>query len=148
MRFLVFREEMPAPVMSEGERLQVCRMWKIIPTVVLLPDVPATAMVFRVRVMAFNKSERFTRGMPRALAFWISGLEDSMAVEAMMSWVFSVMPEASWEKHWMFIASNWVRLTLVLPSLNSRSEPETCLLMPERYCANALMPVPATPMKK
>ncbi len=63
-------------------------------TVVDLPEVPAIATVFLLRVMAASKSERSTIGIPNCLDFRYSTLSSSMAVEITNSSVFESIPVA------------------------------------------------------
>ena len=86
---------MSAPFMIVGLLPARCRIQPIIATVVLLPLVPATAIVLFVAMIAASRSERCTAGMLRSCAATMSGFDSSIAVETQTTSVATVTPEPS-----------------------------------------------------
>ena len=138
----------PAPLMMLGCKPALSKISNNMALVVLLPDVPPTAMVLLLLAMSASNSDRLMIGMLSCFAFCTSNTVSSMAVETTTRSVPVVMPSPFCKKHCMPAASSFSLVLLNSPSLKYRSLPLTFLSIPARYCAMALMPTPATPMKK
>ncbi len=108
--------------------------------VVVLPWVPATAMVRQDRVISARVSARRSTGRPRRSASTSSGLVAGMAVE----WVTASTSPT--------LAASWPTVTVTPRSLSRstmgesfRSEPVTWWPAPTSTSAMALIPAPPTP---
>ena len=116
--------------------------------VVLLPEVPPIAMVFLVAAICASSSDLRITGIFNALAFCTSGTVSSTAVDTTITSVSAVIPSPFCKKHVIPAASSFTLISSNACVSKPRSDPDTCLPVPTRYCASALMPVPPTPIKK
>ena len=138
----------PAPLIILGCKPANSSISNNIALVVLLPLVPPTAIVFLLSAIRDNNSERLMIGIFSFLAFCTSATVSSIAVETTIRSVVSVMPSPFCKKHCTPSISSFSLVSLYSPGAKKRSLPLTSLPMPLRYCAIALMPTPATPIKK
>ncbi len=115
--------------------------------VVLLPLVPPIVIVLLLSAINASSSERLMIGIFSCFAFCTSATVSSTAVETTIRSVTGVIPDPSCTKQPIPSASNFSFVSLYSPSLKKRSLPETCLPVPCKYWAMALMPLPAMPIK-
>ena len=138
----------PAPLIMLGCILACCKISNNIALVVLLPLVPPTAIVFLLFAISDNTSLLFKTGMFNCFAFCTSATVSSIAVDTTTKSVSVVMPSPFCKKHFIPSASNFSFISLNSFSLKYLSLPLTFFSTPAKYCAMALMPTPAMPMKK
>ena len=126
------------PMMNDGLRPASTSARASIELVVVLPCVPATAMVRRLEAMAGRISPRLTTGTPRSSAARTSGLLSRMADE-MATRAASPMLAGSWP---MATGTPSAR-SLATTGPSRRSDPVTW--WPMVRSTDAMAPIPAPP---
>ena len=141
-RALVPRAAMRAPTAKDGSAPAASSITAIIELVVVLPWVPATAIVRWTPMAAARASERCRTRSPRARAAASSGLDSRMAVEITTVSACSMF-SAAWGTKTRAPFSRSASSTG--PSL--ASEPDTLSPCSSSSSATADIPVPPMPMK-
>ena len=106
----------PAPLMMLGCIPACSKISNNIALVVLLPDVPPTAMVLLLLAINASSSDLLMIGIFSCFAFCTSNTVSSMAVETTTSSVSFVIPSPFCKKHFIPADSNFSFVSLNSPS--------------------------------